>query len=152
MEATNRPAKEEGTSENEGCNLHAVFHVRQYAYGQTGGKKDKGGGGFLRIDPSMKARTQDVQLPLETRVNCDNVLCEYLEHVSHVIQLKLYKWSKLVDKWLEPMFPAMLIHELAQFVDVTPLIIRSAHREAQCFHRRRGEAISYYHIDDVGIL
>ena len=65
MEATDRPAKEEGSSENEGCNLHAVSHVCQYAYSQTGGKKDKGGSGFLRIDPSMEARTQDLQLRLE---------------------------------------------------------------------------------------
>lgn len=152
MEAADRPAEEEGTSENEGCNLHAVFHVSQYAYSQTCGKKDKGGSGFLRIDPSVEARTQDLQLRLRNLCKSDNVLCEHLEHVSHVIRLKLYEWSKLVEKWLKPMFSAMLVHELAQFVDVTPLIIRSAHRNAQCFHRRGGIAVFYYHINDVCIL
>ena len=55
------------------------------------------------------------------------LLCKNFKHIGNVVQLKLYKGAKIVEKRLKPVVPAMLICQLSNFMSSASAILSAQH-------------------------
>lgn len=122
-------SKEEATADDEPDQLYAECHVCQQRDDETTSEEEQGCQGLPRSFVAVE-------------------IDENFHQVSQISELKLYRWTKLVEKRFDPILIAMALDQFAPSLDLCLAIHGSRNTCSDSFDRSRLKLAADCAVDD----